>query len=247
MKSSRKAVLAALAIPAALALTAGAAAAATPPAFSTNQAGVTAAGDTYTSAQTVVVLPQVTPPNGDTSLVAYLSDATQTVVLSLAPVNNTGTAYTAQLANEDPTPGLAPGYTTGFTDTSPYSYAPGDKVELSESYNPGTGTFSYTVIDLANDTVPVYSSVFTDTGQAFTAAFAGALFAPDVYATPSAWTAPSVKTELAGFSHTLFTDTAGADVTSASRVVTAAGGVSLGTKLAAASSAGKSFKVNLLP
>lgn len=246
MKLSRAAV-AALAVPAALLLSAGAAsAAATPPGYSPNQAGVTATGDTYASAQAVVVLPQVAPPNGTTSLSVYLADASQTVVLAMTPVNDSGTAYSAALANEDPTPGLAPGYTTGYTDTSPYSYAPGDKIELSETYSPSTGNFGYSVIDLTNDTVPVYSSLFSDTGQSFSQVFAGALFASDVYATPAAWASPSVKTELAGFSHVLFTDTAGGDVTNSSRVVTAAGGVKLGTKLAAASGAGKSFKINLL-
>ncbi len=250
MHLSFKALVVAGAAAAALVGSALTASAATTPAdFSNNQSGVEVSGGTYSYVQTVFTLPQVTPPNGQTSLAVYLADATQSVVLSLGPVSGGGGSYTATLQNEDPTPGLPPGYTVGYTDTSDtYSYATGDKVELAESYNAASGQLTYTVTDLTNDTVPVFSGQFTDLGQNFSAAFAGVLFASDVYGTPTAFTQPTAKTELVQGTHTLILDGAGANVTGVSRVRTAAGGSKLGVKLTSVGvgSAGKTFTVSLL-
>ncbi len=243
-----KAALTAAAAAGVLAVPALAASAATTAVnFSNNQSGIAVTGGTYSYVQTVFTLPQVTPPNEQTALAVYLANATSSVVLSLGPVG--GSSYTATLANEDPTPGLVPGYTLGYTDTSDTSsYAAGDQVELTESYA-AMSQFRYTVTDLTNDTVPVFSGQFTDTGQSFAAAFAGTLFASDVYGTPTAFTQPAAKTVLARGTHTLIRDSAGADVTGVSKVRTAAGGSGLGVKLTsvATSSAGKTFAVSLLP
>lgn len=244
----RTSVLAGLAA-ASLALPALAASAATVPVnYANNASGIEVTGGSYEAVQTVYTLPTVTPPNGQTALAVYLGDASQSVVLSLGPVNGTGAAYTASLAQEDPTPGLAPGYTTGFTDTSPYAYAAGDKVEVALSYD-GTSQVTYTITNLTDVTVPVYRSSFTDTGQVFDQAFAGTLFAGSVYGTPTSFIQPAVKTVLIRGTHTQVLDTTGADVTGAAKVRTSAGGVKLGTKLTAVSvaSSDKSFTVSLLP
>lgn len=250
MRNANKVIAAAATAAVAATLAAGPAwASSVPPVFSNNQSGVVAQGGTYKYVQTVFTVPLVTPPNGQTSVAVYLSDADQSVVLSLGPVGG-GAAESASLTEENPTPGLPPGYTTGYTDnTDTYTYAPGDKVELSVGYDQSSGQVTYTVTNLTNDIVPVFSGQFTDLSQQFTQAFAGALFSGDVYATPTAFTQPSAKTELMQGSHTLITDINGVNVTSAVKERTAAGGNKLGVKLTQVSTgtAGKNFTVYLLP
>jgi hypothetical protein len=253
----RKTMLAAVLTAAVLAFPALAASAApavtVPVNFSNNQSGIEVNG-AISYVQAVFTLPRVAAPNERTSLAVYLADGTQSVVLALGPVSDGG-SYTATLQNEVPTPGLPPGYADGYADnTDAYAYAPGDKVELAESYsypNPNgpVGQLTYTVIDLTDVTIPVFSGQFTDSAGEFLTAFAGALFATDVYGTPTEFIQPAAKTELVAGTHVLVLDTAGKDVTGVAKVRTAAGGSNLGVKLTSVStsSAGKNFTVDLLP
>lgn len=251
MRPLKTALAASLATVALLPVLASSASATTVPVdFANNQSGIAVTCGTCSYVQAVVTLPKVTAPNGQASLAIYLADGTQSVVLSLGPVRDDGGNYAATLQNEIPTPGLAPGYTTGYVDdTDSYQYATGDRVELTELYNAATGQFNYTITDLTSVIVPVFSGEFTDLGQALSTAFAGALFATSVYGTPAQFTQPAARTALMAATHVLILDSAGADIADVAKVRTAAGGSSLGVKLTAVSvgSAGKNFTVSLLP
>jgi hypothetical protein len=246
-KTLRAAVFGVPALAGALALaSSGTAFADGPPAYAQSTAGVSApcgANGCGSVSSEVVSLPAAGAPNAQTTYAVWMSDAQQSVVLSLGPLANGD--YAATVVNDiNDYPQLTVGYDNGSNPVSQV-YAAGDNVMLELSYD-AQGNIVYTVLDLTNDTDAPFTGTFLDSGQQFTTASAGAIFAQDPYGYPASFTQPTADTDLVNFKHTVVTDQLGTviDPGTWSKVQARAGGIKQG-KLLATSSVGKAFKITL--